>query len=117
MLAARITLPHFSVSAATNAPNSAAVSTNGVMPTSPSLALALGVASAALIAQLSVSMISRGAPFDAPSPHHVLASYPGMLSPMVGTSGSVAARVAVVTANARNLPALACSIELGGCRT
>ena len=42
-----------------------------------------------------------------------LASKPGTKSPTVGTSGSASERVAVVTANARSLPALMCSIDAG----
>src|SRR5262249_5116761 len=60
MLAARITLPHFSVSAAMNLPKSAGEPVSAVPPRSASLALILGSASAVLISLLSLSMISAG---------------------------------------------------------
>src|SRR6266542_2305228 len=55
MLAARITLLHFSVSLAINLPNSAGVAMNGVASASASRALIFGSARPALISLLSLS--------------------------------------------------------------
>jgi hypothetical protein len=60
MLAARITLPHFSVSSATSLPNSAGDSVREVPPRSASCALILGLARATLISLLSLSTIFMG---------------------------------------------------------
>src|SRR5262245_16686162 len=74
MLAARITLPHFSVSSAMSLPNSTAEPDNAVPPTSPRRALNLGSASAALISLLSLPMTSAGVPLGTPTPYQLLAS-------------------------------------------
>src|SRR5262249_26089557 len=74
MLAARITLAHFSVSSTMNFPNSAGEPTTGVPPTSASRALILGSARPALISLLSFSTISTGVAFGAPTPNQALAS-------------------------------------------
>src|SRR5262245_15924574 len=74
MLAARITLPHFSVSSAMSLPKSAGEPDNAVPPTSASRAFILGAARAALISLLSMSMISTGVPLGAPMPNQPLAS-------------------------------------------
>src|SRR6516225_4380916 len=66
MLAARITLPHFSVSSAINFPKSVGVIGIGEPPRSASRALILGSARAALI--------SAGVFLGAPRPNHPLAS-------------------------------------------
>src|SRR5258708_18259592 len=63
MWAARITLPHFSVSAAMNLPKSAGVPVSAVRPRSAKRALMPGLAKPALISLLSFSMISAGS-FD-----------------------------------------------------
>src|SRR5215470_7257575 len=107
------TLAHFSVSSAMSLPNSAGESASPTSPRSASRALILGSASAALISLLSLSMISSGVSRGAPTPYHVLASNPGTKSPTGGTSGNASERIAVVTASARSLPALTCSIEDG----
>jgi|SRR6516162_1772127 len=60
MLAARITLPHFSVSSAMNWPKSAGDSAKGVPPRSASRAFTLGSARPALISLLSLLTISAG---------------------------------------------------------
>src|SRR6516225_10579306 len=83
-----ITLPHFSISAAIWSPNSAGVKIFGVVATSASRALMVGFTSPALISRLSRSMISGGVPLGTPTPTHTLASYPGTVSPIVGTSGT-----------------------------
>src|SRR5437763_491458 len=46
-------------------------------------------------------------------PYQITASYPGTVSPMVGTSGSASARLPAVTPSARNVPALMWAIEPG----
>src|SRR5262245_27531266 len=113
MLAARITLPHFSVSSPMNLPNSFDEVGNAVAPSSAIRALILGSPSAALISVLSLSMISGGVSFGAPRPPQALASYPGKKSATVGIFGSASERVAVATASARSLPALMCSMDAG----
>src|SRR5262245_41096884 len=72
--AARITLPHFSVSAAMNSPKSAGEPTSGVPPRSASRSLILGSARPALISLLSLSTISTGVFLGAPRPDQLLAS-------------------------------------------
>ena len=74
MLAARITLPHFSVSSAMSLAKSAGVIGIGTPPTSASRALILGSARPALNSLLSLLTISAGVPFGAPTPYQVLAS-------------------------------------------
>src|SRR5262245_38214208 len=73
MLAARTTLPHFSVSSPISLPKSAGVPGSTVPPRSASRAFILGSASVALISLLSFSMISTGVFLGAPIPHHTLA--------------------------------------------
>src|SRR5262249_18116396 len=106
MLAARTTLPHFSVSSAMNFSNAAVEVGNTMLPRSANRAFMTGLASAALISLLSVPMISAGVFFGAPTPHQVIASNPGTKSAKVGRSGSVSERPALVTARARIVPAL-----------
>ena len=60
MLAARITLAHFSVSVAISVPKSAGEPASAIPPKSPSRAFMLASAKAALIALFSLSMISAG---------------------------------------------------------
>src|SRR5262249_38440101 len=74
MLAARITLPHFSVSAARSRSNSAGEPASTVPPRSTKRALILGSASAALISLLSLSTISAGVFLGAPMPNSEIAS-------------------------------------------
>src|SRR5262249_41403770 len=104
MLAARITLAHFSVSSAISFPNSAGESASAAPPRSASRALILGSARPALISLLSLSIICDGVFLGAPTPNQALASYPATNSPTVGISGNASARVDVVTANGRSLP-------------
>src|SRR5262249_30701894 len=68
MLAARITLPHFSVSSAMSLPKSAGEPASAVPPRSASRAFILGSARGALISLLSFSTISAGVAFGAPTP-------------------------------------------------
>src|SRR5262249_58285514 len=84
MLAARITLPHFSVSSAMSLPKSAGEPTSGVLPRSASRALILESARAALISLLSLSTISAGVALGAPTPNQLLSSYPAKTSPPPG---------------------------------
>ena len=70
MLAARITLAHFSVSSAMSLPKSAGEPASTVPPRSASRALILGSARPALISLLSLSMISAGVFLGAPTPYH-----------------------------------------------
>src|SRR5262249_28336557 len=104
ILAARITLPHFSVSSAISLPKSAGEPASTVPPSSASRAFILGSASAVLISALSFPMISRGVFLGAQRPTHWLASKPLTKLPTVGISGSTSERIAVVTAKARSLP-------------
>src|SRR6516164_5634112 len=74
MLAARITLPHFSVSSAMSLPNSAGVIGSGTPPRSANRAFILESVRAALISLLSRSTIATGVFFGAPTPIQKLAS-------------------------------------------
>jgi hypothetical protein len=74
ILVARITLPHFSVSAAMNLPKSAGDPGSTTPPRSARRAFILGSARAALISVLSLSTISAGVAFGAPTPAHELTS-------------------------------------------
>src|SRR5262249_28057365 len=109
--AARITLPHFSVSSAICLPKSEGEPTTTDEPRSANLAFRFGVARPALISLLSLSTISTGVLLGAPTPNQPLASYPGTKSPTVGKSGNASERADVVTASARSLPPLTYSID------
>jgi hypothetical protein len=74
MLAARITLPHFSVSSAISLPKSAGEPASTVPPRSAMRALILGSARPALISFLSLSMISMAVFLGAPRPYQALAA-------------------------------------------
>src|SRR5215471_861645 len=74
MLAARITLPHFSVSSAMSLPNSAGVIGVGSTPTSKSRAFSFVSARPALTSLLSLSTMSGGVLLGAPTPYHPAAS-------------------------------------------
>src|SRR6516225_7037235 len=74
MLRARMTLPHFSVSSAISLPNSADESASTSPPRSANCALILGSARPALISLLSLSTMSAGVAFGAPTPSQKLAS-------------------------------------------
>src|SRR6266480_629328 len=74
MLAARMTLTHFSISSAMSLPKSAGESESAVAPKSASCALILGSARAALISLLSLSTISAGVLLGAPMPNQLFAS-------------------------------------------
>src|SRR5277367_5642760 len=104
MLAARITLPHFSVSSAMKFSNSAGAIDIGTAPKSASRDLNFGSARVALVSLLSLSMIPAGVLFGAPMPYQPMASYPGTNSATVGMAGSASERVVVVTARARSSP-------------
>src|SRR5262249_3063208 len=74
MLRARMTSPHFSVSSAMSLLKSAGESASTSPPRSASRAFILGSARPALISLLSLSMISAGVAFGAPTPYQLLAS-------------------------------------------
>src|SRR5262249_8208257 len=74
MLAARITLAHFSVSSAMSLAKSAGEPGSTVPPRLASCALSLGSAWPALISLLSLSIICDGVFLGAPTPNQVLAS-------------------------------------------
>src|SRR6516164_10913308 len=57
--------------------------------------------------------MSGGVPLGAAIPYQTLASYPGTVSAMAGTSGSAATRLDAVTPSARTLPVLMWPIEPG----
>src|SRR5215831_1870576 len=99
MLAAGITLAHFSVSSATNLPKSAGDPPDTVAPRSARRVLIPASARAALISLLSLSVISGGVFLGAATPNQVYASKPGRKEPIGGTSGSASARVALLTAS------------------
>src|SRR5262249_28062669 len=69
-----ITLAHFSVSSTISLAKSAAEPASAVPPSSARRALIVGSARAALISLLSVSTISVGVAFGAPTPNQKLAS-------------------------------------------
>jgi len=106
MLADRITLPHLSTSLARSLLYSSGAITSETPPSSASRSLNLRSARVALIALLSLAMMSVGVSFGAPTPESQLASKPGSSSPKVGTSGSPSARAAVVTARGAKLARL-----------
>jgi hypothetical protein len=81
ILAARITLRHFSVSSAINFPNWVGDRANGVPPKSAIRAFNLVSARPALISLLILSMTSGGVPVGVPIPYHAN-------SPTAGTSGN-----------------------------
>src|SRR5262249_17513239 len=72
MLAARITLPHFSASSLMSLPKSEGEPAITVPPRSASRALSWGSARAALISLLSLLTISAGVPVGAPTPYQPL---------------------------------------------
>src|SRR6516225_463987 len=109
--AARITLPHFSVSSVISLPYSAGEPDSGVPPMSASRVLIVASARPALISRLSRSMISAGVPFGAAMPNHELASKPGTNSATVGMSGSASERLIVHTANGRSRSARIYAID------
>ena len=69
-----ITLPHLSVSSATNLPKSAGKPPIIEAPSSENRAFVLGSARIELISLLSLSIISAGVPLGAPIPYQALAS-------------------------------------------
>src|SRR5712672_1780096 len=73
-LAARTTLPHFSVSSAMSLPKSAGEPPSAMPPSSASLALILGSARPAAISLLSFAMMSMGVFLGTHTPFHPLAS-------------------------------------------
>jgi len=74
MFAVRITLPHFSISAAMCLPKSAGDPGSVVAPSSAIRDLNIASAIAALISWLSLTTISLGVPFGAQTPNHEVAS-------------------------------------------
>src|SRR5262249_25039219 len=74
MLAARITLPHFSVSSAMSLLKSAGEPASAELPKSASCTLIFGSARAVLISLLSLSMTSVGVLLGEPKPNQPLAS-------------------------------------------
>src|ERR1043166_7272720 len=100
--------PQRSVAAATNVAISAGVAMNAVPPKSASRAPIFGSLRPALFSRLSFSTIADGVAFGAPIPNHVVTSNPGTVSATVGTPGSTADGLAVVTARARSLPSSTC---------
>src|SRR5262249_5697215 len=74
MWAARITLPHFSVSSAMSLPKSAGEPRSTVPPRSARCAFILESARPALISLLSLSIIAAGVALGAPRPKTELAS-------------------------------------------
>src|SRR5262249_52376877 len=77
MWAARITLAHFSVSAARSLPNGAGVSSSAVPPRPAKRALILGSASPIAIPPLSLWTIGAGVFLGPPPPSQSPASKPG----------------------------------------
>ena len=107
----RITLSHFAISLLSSWPSSSGEVGDGEMAFSANLRRMSGSFTAAVKAALSLAMISGGVPLGTEMPFQTLTSYPGTVSPMVGTSGNASERLAAVTPSARSLPALICAIE------
>src|SRR5262249_37937825 len=82
------TLPHFSVSAATKAPNSEGVSIWGGGPTPAGPAWFAGLARPALLSGWRRALISGGFLSGPPPPPHVPPSYPESVSALLGPPGS-----------------------------
>ena len=74
MFAARMTLPHFSVSSAMSLPKSAGEPGIKVPPRSASRTFSLGSARPALVSLLSLSTIPAGVFCGAPMPYQAFAS-------------------------------------------
>src|SRR5262245_39352629 len=74
MLAARITLPHFSVSSTINLSKVAGESVVTIVPNSVKRAFTAGSARTALISLLSLSMIGAGVFLGAPTPDQEVTS-------------------------------------------
>src|SRR6516164_4654946 len=74
MLRLRMRLPHFSVSSPMSLLKSAGESASASPPRLASRVLYFGSARLALISLLSLSMISAGVAFGAPTPYQLLAS-------------------------------------------
>src|SRR6516165_5816032 len=74
LFAARITLPHFSISSVMSFPKSAGEPGSGVLPKLASREFIFGSAKAALTSLLSLLMISVGVFLGAPRPHTAVAS-------------------------------------------
>src|SRR5215831_1700366 len=72
MFAARITLPHFSISSAMSLPQSLGEPARGSLPMAANRALMLGSARIVLISLLSLSTTAAGVPLGAPTPSHPL---------------------------------------------
>src|SRR5262249_57879325 len=87
IFAARTTLPHFSVSSATNLPNAADVIEIGSYKTSPSLFCRAGSAGGGVVWRLSGSMISAGGSRRGPRPCHRGPPEPGPACTPVGRAG------------------------------
>src|SRR5215467_3038127 len=92
MFAARITSPHFSVSAVISLPKSMGEPASTVPPNSASRAFILESSNAALISLLSLLTISAGVSLGAPKPPQKLASKPGRNSLKVGMPGKISER-------------------------
>src|SRR5262249_30549784 len=111
MLAARISVLQVSVYSTTSLANSAGELAHTVLPTSASRAFILGSAGAALVSLFSLAMISAGVSLGAPSPHHAVASKPGTISAIVGTSGSPSHLAVDVTASGRSFPGVGAPVS------
>src|SRR5215475_4584401 len=97
MLAARTTLPHFSVSSAMSLPKSAGEPAIAMPPSPTKRAFIVASARPALTSLFNFSTISAGVFLGAPMPYQELASKPGKNSATVGTSASASERFVVVT--------------------
>src|SRR5258706_10954225 len=107
----RASLPHFSISARRNAPNSVLLLPTGSAPCPDSCFTTSGARSTLIDSAFKRFKISLGVATGAIRPYQPLAWYPGSPdSAIVGRSGSRLERRAPVTASALTQPALsACS--------
>src|SRR5688572_31442209 len=105
MPAALITGPHVSISDFNNAPSASGVELSTTTPSKSNLARTSGSDSAVTVARLTLAMMSGGVLAGMNSAYHDDTSNPGTPdSAMVGSSGAVGNRRAVVTASPRSWP-------------
>ena len=110
----RTTRAHFSLSAAMYFAKASGVPATVWAPWASSDSFTAGSSSACRMAALSLSMIGAGVPAGAKTPSQAATSKPGTPdSAMVGYSGAVGKRCAVVTARPRTLPPFTSGNALG----
>jgi hypothetical protein len=107
-------LSHFSRSVARKAPNSAGVPALMSTESLASVAITSGDFRPALMAALSLAMMAGGTPAGATIPVNETDTKSGIVSLMVGTSGSRGLCASLVTAMARRVPASTSGSDTAG---